>query len=130
MTELICTACRTGCRLTVDTDREGGIRVSGNMCSKGEEFGGWRMGSAAAGDSESGSAKDKPVSRTDGRGEGWNNWRDRFHSSREVHEVHDRLKALGGLLKHRRRAISPGKWQQIRAVLERANREIEGLLNN
>jgi hypothetical protein len=37
---------------------------------------------------------------------------------------------LRRLLKQRRRAISPAKWQQIRAVLERAYREIETLLND
>ena len=66
MTELICTACRTGCRLTVDTDRESGIRVSGK-CAQGRRIrpnGEWI---AAAGDCESGAAKDKPVSRTDGQ---------------------------------------------------------------
>jgi DNA-binding PadR family transcriptional regulator len=57
-------------------------------------------------------------------------WWDRGSAKVEAHEVLDMSKELRRLLKQRRRAISPAKWQQIRAVLERAYREIETLLND
>jgi DNA-binding PadR family transcriptional regulator len=57
-------------------------------------------------------------------------WWDRRSGKDEVHEVLDMSKNLRRLIKQRRRAISPAKWQQIRAVLERAYREIEVLLND
>ncbi len=57
-------------------------------------------------------------------------WWDRRTASEEVHEVLDMSKNLRKLIKQRRRAISPAKWQQIRTVLERAYREIEVLLND
>jgi DNA-binding PadR family transcriptional regulator len=57
-------------------------------------------------------------------------WWDRRSVVGDVHEVLDMSKEMRKLLKHRRRAISPAKWQQIREVLERAYREIEVLLND
>jgi DNA-binding PadR family transcriptional regulator len=57
-------------------------------------------------------------------------WWDRRSEKEEAREVIDMSKELRSLLKHRRRAISPAKWQQIRAVLERAYREIEVLLKD
>jgi hypothetical protein len=122
MTELICTVCRTGCRLTVETDGEGGIRVSGNHCRKGEEYGRTRMGSSANPSAGNPSAEE-PVNQTD---DGW----DRSHSSREIREIQDRMKAFGRLLKHRRRAIRPAQWRKIQSVLDGSFREIETLLND
>jgi hypothetical protein len=129
MTEWICTACRTGCRLTVETDGESGIRVSGNHCRKGEEYGRTRMGSSAN-SSEGDPSAEEPVSRPD---EGWsdgNDWLDRSLSSREIREIQDRMKAFGRLLKHRRRTIQPAQWRRIQSVLDGSFREIESLLND
>ena len=57
-------------------------------------------------------------------------WWDRRSEKDEAHEVLDMSKEVRRLLKHRRRAISPAQWEQIRAVLNRAYREIETLLND
>lgn len=37
--ELTCISCPVGCRLVVEWEDEGDIRVSGNRCSRGEEYG-------------------------------------------------------------------------------------------
>lgn len=37
MTELICIVCPKGCRLKVDAEQD--FRVTGNSCSRGEEYG-------------------------------------------------------------------------------------------
>jgi DNA-binding PadR family transcriptional regulator len=57
-------------------------------------------------------------------------WWDRRSSSEEMHEVIDLLHAMRKLLKHRRRDMDPAKIAQLRAVIERANRDIEALLKN
>jgi DNA-binding PadR family transcriptional regulator len=57
-------------------------------------------------------------------------WWDRESSSQEMYEVLDMLKDLRKLLKHRRRHMDPAKIPQLRAVLERAYREIEALLKD
>jgi anaerobic selenocysteine-containing dehydrogenase len=117
MTELICTGCGTACRMNVETDGDGGIRVSGNACPTGESFARSRTG-AAAGNS--------------GPADGWNRIGrlGRRLPRREMREVHDRMHAFGRLLHDRRRAIRPEKWEKIRAVLENSYREIDALLND
>jgi len=57
-------------------------------------------------------------------------WWDRRSASEEMHEVLDMLKELRTLLKHRRRRMNPATLQQIKAVMERAYREIEVLLKD
>lgn len=36
--EFICTGCPNGCKMTVETEGRTFLNVSGNLCSKGEEF--------------------------------------------------------------------------------------------
>ena len=129
MTELICAVCRTGCRLTVETDGEGGIRVGGNHCQKGEEYGRTRMGALASLSEGNPSAEEPVIRPDDGWSDGNNEWDQRL-SSREIREIQDRMKAFGRLLKHRRRAIGPAQWRKIQSVLNGSLREIETLLNN
>ncbi len=39
MKELTCIACPMGCRLTVEEDPSGNLKVSGNTCKRGETYG-------------------------------------------------------------------------------------------
>ena len=120
MTEWICAECRKACRLRVETDAEGRIRVSGNQCPKGEEFGRAQTAAAAA-------AANDPTAKETGAGADW--W-ERSYASREMHEIHHRMKSFGCLLKQRRRAIRPAQWRRIRSVLDGSFREIEALLSD
>lgn len=38
MRELICITCPLGCRLVVDTDEHGEMKVTGNRCVRGEQY--------------------------------------------------------------------------------------------
>jgi len=38
MQELICITCPMGCHLTVDTDAQGEMKVTGNRCVRGEQY--------------------------------------------------------------------------------------------
>ncbi len=57
-------------------------------------------------------------------------WWDRKSSSVEVQDMVGRMKDMLRTVKHNRRYMSPEKLQQIRAILERAQREIEDLLKD
>jgi DNA-binding PadR family transcriptional regulator len=57
-------------------------------------------------------------------------WWDRVSSSMEMREVLDMLTELRRLLRHRRKHMDPAKIPQLRAVVERAYREIEALLKD
>jgi DNA-binding PadR family transcriptional regulator len=57
-------------------------------------------------------------------------WGDRSSSTEEVHDMVDKMKDMLKMMKHNRRNINPEKLRQIREVLERAQREIEALLND
>jgi len=36
---LVCISCPVGCRLTVSTEEDGSLCVTGNLCARGEEYG-------------------------------------------------------------------------------------------
>jgi DNA-binding PadR family transcriptional regulator len=55
-------------------------------------------------------------------------WWDRKSSTVEVHDMVDRMKDMLKTVKHNRRSMNPEKLRKIREVLERAQREIEELL--
>ncbi len=57
-------------------------------------------------------------------------WWDRRSSSKEMHDMLDTMRDMLKMIKHRRRRLNPEKLQQIRVVLERAQREIEDLLKD
>jgi DNA-binding PadR family transcriptional regulator len=57
-------------------------------------------------------------------------WWDRASSSVEVHDMLGSMRDMLKTVKHNRRNINPEKIRKIREILERAQREIEQLLND
>jgi len=121
MTELTCTLCEKTCRLEVGRDADGGIRVSGNSCRKGEEF---ALQNAGAFPGAAEKTADRPC------GDNPPDWWDRRFSSGELEEIRNGWKTFHLMLRRRRRAIRPAQWRKIQSVLDRSFREIGALLND
>jgi hypothetical protein len=123
MTELTCTLCAKACRLDVEREADGGIRVSGNSCPKGEEFA-LKNTDAFPGAAEK--AAGRPEAGREDPADRWN----RRCASGELDAIRDGWRTFHHMLRHRRRAIRPAQWRRIQSVLDRSFREISALLND